>query len=172
MEKDNKTIETNEPTATTNNDYNYYIDEITKLKNSTVGKTEFEKLQAENKRLVETLATRKPVEQEAEKPVPKDLNKLWKEFGQIKQGDCAIWSKALEIRDESIKQEGYDPFTSPDKTLSQNPNEIQAYAQVAEVVKDCLEKAHGNDDVFISNLKAATYDDPNLVMYLNSKNKS
>ena len=150
-------------------DYNDYIEQIEKLKENTVDKAEYESLKAENKKLVETLATRKTNESTPNEEPKKDISKLWKEFRSIKSGDCKLWSNALEIRDETIKQEGYDPFTSPDKELSHNKNEMEAYENVAKVVKDCLEQAKGDDEVFRSVLKSRTYDDPSLVMYLKNK---
>lgn len=165
MEKEEETKKTEEPKK----DYNDYIEQIEKLKESTVDKAEYDALKAENKKLVETLSIRKTKEPTPNEEPKKDISKLWKDFRSIKNGDCKLWSKALEIREETIKQEGYDPFTSPDKELSHNKNEMEAYENVAKVVKDCLDQAKGDDEVFRSVLKAKTYDDPALVMYLKNK---
>ena len=54
-------------------DYNDYIEQIEKLKENTVDKAEYESLKAENKKLVETLATRKTSESVPTEEPKKDI---------------------------------------------------------------------------------------------------
>ncbi len=147
--------------ATNENDYQYYIDAIKDYQNNYVPKARFEKLQNENKQLVasltngELIATANP--QVAEK---KPIAELIKEMKKPKSS-IEMVEKALEFRERVLEETGEDCFVN---CLSKHsiPTE-QSYIsaqKTADIYRECLEYANGDDKVFINELQRRMIDNP------------
>ena len=147
--------------ATNENDYQYYIDAIKDYQNNYVPKARFEKLQNENKQLVasltngELIATANP--QVAEK---KPIAELIKEMKKPKSS-IEMVEKALEFRERVLEETGEDCFVN---CLSKHsiPTE-QSYIsaqKTADIYRECLDYANGDDKVFINELQRRMIDNP------------
>lgn len=153
MENEVKPIETNETD---------YISEIQKLKESTVDKGAYDKLLAENRRLISTLSTSPAVtEEQGEAPKP-DLQKLGRDFLNAKS-DCEIVRLSLEYRDACLALGERDPWLPTSSSYTPTESDIQGMNAYAAVMKDALEKANGNDKLFCSLVEASMpADDPTV----------
>lgn len=142
---------------TTGNDEDY-IETIKKLKETTVSKEEYEKLVADNKKLIETLANGGTIEKEEPKKV--DIKALREKLysDDVNMSNLEFCSTALELRDEIIKQGGGDPFLPVGKQIAPTAEDVQKANQVAEALKSCIDYAEGDSAVFTNELQRITID--------------
>lgn len=146
-----------EQKKTTGNDEDY-IETIKKLKETTVSKEEYEKLVADNKKLIETLANGGTIEKEEPKKV--DIKALREKLysDDVNMSNLEFCSTALELRDEIIKQGGGDPFLPVGKQIAPTAEDVQKANQVAEALKSCIDYAEGDSAVFTNELQRITID--------------
>ena len=157
-EQENLTNQTNE---TQENDYQYYIDAIKDYQNNYVPKARFEKLQNENKQLVASLTNGELVAaanpQVAEK---KSINDLIKEMRKPKSS-IEMVEKALEFRERVLEETGEDCFVNCLSTHSIPTEDSYRNAQkTADIYRECLDYANGDDKVFINELQRRMIDNP------------
>lgn len=135
-----------------------YIETIKKLKETTVSKEEYEKLVADNKKLIETLANGGTIEKEEPKKV--DIKALREKLysDDVNMSNLEFCSTALELRDEIIKQGGGDPFLPVGKQIAPTAEDVQKANQVAEALKSCIDYAEGDSAVFSNELQRITID--------------
>ena len=157
-EQENLTQQTNE---TQENDYQYYIDAIKDYQTNYVPKARFEKLQNENKQLVasltngELIAAAKP--QVTEK---KQINELIKEMKKPKSS-IEMVEKALEFRERVLEETGEDCFVNCLSTHSIPTEDSYKNAQkTADIYRECLDYANGDNEVFINELQRRMIDNP------------
>lgn len=156
-----------ETTETTTPDNNMYIDTINELKQNTVSKAQYEQLQAENKKLLDSLANgdyNKPAEPEKPKY---DMNQLRENFQ--KTAGCASniepWKAAIAYRKAHLAETGRDCFIPNNDCKEYNPTQetIDYYNDLANLVESCIEDSNGSDKLFFSLLCDRTTEDPTLV---------
>ena len=145
---------------------NNYLEAIKKLKESTVDKTEYEKLLEENKKLINTIVEQKPVEtKEEEDTKPQvDINKLRKElYGNSELSNLEYIDKTLQLRDALLQAGEPDPFIPTGSKYSPTDEDSAAANRVAEGLKHCVDyaKEYGYDsEVFTNELQRITIDVP------------
>lgn len=142
---------------TTGNDEDY-IDTIKKLKENTVSKEDYEKLVADNKKLIETLASGGTIEKEEPKKV--DIKALREKLysDDVNISNLEFCTTALELRNEIIKRGGGDPFLPVGKQIAPTAEDVQKANQVAEALQSCIEYAEGDSAVFTNELQRITID--------------
>ena len=145
---------------------NNYLEAIKKLKESTVDKTEYEKLLEENKKLINTIVEQKPVEtKEEEDTKPQvDINKLRRElYGNSELSNLEYIDKTLQLRDALLQAGEPDPFIPTGSKYSPTDEDSAAANRVAEGLKHCVDyaKEYGYDsEVFTNELQRITVDVP------------
>lgn len=136
-----------------------YIDIIQKLKESTVSRDEYDKLVADNKKLIETLAQGGTIDtgKEEEKV---DIDALRKELysDDVNLSACDYWEKTLKLRDEVMKQGAPDPFIPVGKNIAPTAEDVQKAENVEKAVRSCLEYADGDSEAFTNELQRITVD--------------
>ena len=140
-----------------------YINEIQKLKETTVSKEDYNKLKADNKKLIEALANGSTVEGKVEpqiEPVEKIQNLRKELFGSASNSmnDLDMVSKMLELRKEIIDNGGTDPFLPKGHKVRITDNDKECANRVANIYKECIEYADGDPDIFTSELQRRTVD--------------
>lgn len=145
------------------NDYQYYIDAIKDYQNNYVPKARFEKLQNENKQLVasltngELIAAANPQVSSVEK---KPITELIKEMKKPKSS-IEMVEKALEFRERVLEETGEDCFVNCLSTHSIPTEESYRNAQkTADIYRECLDYANGDNEVFINELQRRMVDNP------------
>ena len=134
-----------------------YINEIQKLKETTVSKEDYNKLKADNKKLIEALANGESIESKVDtkvEPIEK-INNLRKElFGSASNSmnDLDMVSKMLELRKEIIDNGGIDPFLPKGHKVRITDNDKECANRVARVLTECVEDAEGSNRRFMSNV--------------------
>ena len=134
-----------------------YIEQIKKLKESSVSKDDYNKLKADNKKLIDALANGTQVEGKVEPKVSavEKIQNLRKElFGSESNSmnDLDMVSKMLELRKEIIDNGGTDPFLPKGHKVRITDNDKECANRVARVLTECVEDAEGSNRRFMSNV--------------------
>lgn len=147
METENK-VEPNGNVETI--DADNYIDIVTKLKENTVSKEDYEKLQEENKKLANTIANGLTVQPKEEpKKAEVDINELRKNFLKENQSNLEYAENVLALRNALMeKNPEDDPFLPKGHNINATEQDKIDAQNVADVLEQCIELADGNSDVF------------------------
>lgn len=132
-----------------------YIQTINDLKANTVSKEEYLKLKEDNKKLLNSLVNGERVN---ESPELKDISQMRNDLLYKNHTNMDYIKRALELREETLKQTGKDIFVS-NSSITQPSREDYANAhEVAEAFQYCLDRAEGNESVFTSELQRIMVD--------------
>lgn len=139
-----------------------YLAAIKELKQNSVGREEYEKLKAENKKLIDAVVNGQPG-QEAQQVVvhtEDDINRLRNElFNSEKElSNLDYVSKALELREALMENGKPDPFIPVGKQISPTREDIEIAEKVAQVYKECIDYAEGDSQMFTNELMRRTKD--------------
>ena len=134
-----------------------YINEIQRLKETTVSKEDYNKLKADNKKLITALSNGTTIEGKVEPKVDPEvkIQNLRKElFGSESNSmnDLEMVSKMLDLRKEIIDNGGTDPFLPKGHKVRITDNDKECANRVARVLTECVEDAEGSNRRFMSNV--------------------
>ena len=152
----------NENVVTVEDNTNDYIDQIKKLKENSVSKDDYNKLKADNKKLIDALANGTQVEGVVEPKVSavENINNLRKKlFSKGSNLDNLEYCKtAVELRDALIKNGERDPFLPFGHNVVATESDHETAERVANVMKECIDYADGDSDIFTNELQRRTVD--------------
>ena len=140
------------------NNNQQYIDIIKDLKANTVSKDRYNQLMEENKTLLQSLVNGEvvtPVAPEVEKPPIEDLVN---EMRGRNISDISFVEKALEFRDRVLEETGEDCFVSKGHNITPTQESYIAAQRTADIYKECLEYANGDNQAFINELQRRMID--------------
>ena len=134
-----------------------YISEIQRLRETTVSKEDYNKLKADNKKLITALSNGTTIEGKVEpkvEPIEKIQNLRKELFGSESNSmnDLEMVSKMLELRKEIIDNGGTDPFLPKGHKVRITDNDKECANRVARVLTECVEDAEGSNRRFMSNV--------------------
>jgi len=135
-----------------------YISAINEMKQNSVSKDQYAKLQQENKKLLDALVSNKQIDAPEEKPV--DVNELRQKLFNNEQGlsNLEYIDTALKLRNALIEKGEADPFL-PVGSHTQVDYDMQEKAQgVADVLQECVDFAQGDSGIFTAELQRRTRD--------------
>lgn len=135
-----------------------YIEAIKKLKENTVSKEDYERVQEENKKLLQSLINGETIDPaEEEKP---DIDALRKELfsEECELNNLEYTSKALQLRTAIMEAGGIDPFLPYGKKIVPTEEDIETANRVAQVLQECVEYAEGDSAVFTNELQRRMID--------------
>lgn len=134
-----------------------YIEAIKEIKANTVDKEAYNKLKEENKKLLDSLINGEAINQQSH--VEKvDISELRKDLFNNEHSNIEYVEKALQLRDEIIKQGGKDPFLPYGEKILPTDEDIATANRVAEKLRECIEYADGNSDIFTTELQRIMID--------------
>lgn len=138
-----------------------YIAAINELKEKTVPKEQYAKLKEENSKLLKSLINGETIEADQEPPAP-DVDQLRKELfsGEDQFTNLEYVTKTLELRDALMEQGKPDPFLPIGHQIAPTSSDIEAANRVAKVMRECVDAANGDPDLFTSLLMRETVDTP------------
>ena len=148
MEEEKKAVSGTESQIDTNQDY---ISALNEMKQNTVPKEAYDKLRADNKKLLDTIVSGQSLEQtEVKQEV--DVDALRKElFGKSRKdlSNLEYVDKALQLRKALMEKGEQDPFVmKAGRTSSPEAEDFKKAERVASVLQECVDVADGNDSVF------------------------
>ena len=135
-----------------------YISAINEMKQNSVSKDQYAKLQMENKKLLDALVSNKQIDVPEEKPV--NVNELRQKLFRNEQGlsNLEYVDTALQLRKALIERGEADPFL-PVGSHTQVDYDMQEKAQsVADVLQECVDFAQGDSGIFTAELQRRTRD--------------
>ena len=150
-----------ENVVTVEDNTNDYIDQIKKLKESSVSKDDYNKLKADNKKLIDALANGTQIDVVEPKVSAVDkINELRKKlFSKGSNLDNLEYCKtAVELRDALIENGERDPFLPFGHNVVATDSDIESANRVANVMRECIEYADGDPDIFTNELQRRTVD--------------
>lgn len=134
-----------------------YIEAIKEMKQNSVSKSDYDKVKEENRRLLQSLVNGESIQKPVE---PVDVKKLRAElFGSENDySNLDFITRALQLRDAVIEQGGVDPFLPAGKNIAPTNEDVAVANHVADVLKECVEYAEGDNLVFTNELQRRMID--------------
>ena len=139
-----------------------YIAAIKQLKDNTVSKDDYNKLKADNKKLIDALANGTQLNDKVESKIDavENINNLRKKlFSKGSNLDNLEYCKtAVELRDALIENGERDPFLPFGHNVVATDSDYESANRVASVIKECIDYADGDSDIFTNELQRRTVD--------------
>lgn len=126
-----------------------YIEAIKEMKANSVSKEAYDKLQQENKQLLNSLVNGQSIEVEKEPEV--DIEALRKELYSTDNNMSSLEyvNKTLQLRKALMEKGELDPFVmKAGKLSSPEVDDFKKAERVASVLQECVDIADGNPVVF------------------------
>ena len=141
---------------------NDYIAQIKNLKENSVSKDDYDKLKADNKKLIDALANGSQINDKVEPKIDavENINNLRKKL--FSKGNdlnnLEYCDTALQLRDALIENGERDPFLPFGHNIVATDSDHETANRVATVMKECIDYADGDSDIFTNELQRRTVD--------------
>lgn len=139
-----------------------YIEAIKQLKENSVSKEAYQKLKDENKQLLDSLINGNQVEMQQMKPEITDeyVNGLRKKLFKADDGlsNLEYAKAAIELRDALLEKGEKDPFLPWGHNISPTDEDYVKADRVGQVLKECIDYADGDSELFTNELMRRTND--------------
>ena len=149
-------------TGTVEDNTQDYLAAIKELKQNSVDRSEYDKLRAENKKLIDAVVNGQPGQEEqvVVKHSKEQIDDLRNElFNSPKElNNLEYITKAMELREALIENGEPDPFLPVGKQISPTRDDLEGAEKVAQVYKECIDYAEGDSEVFTNELMRRTRD--------------
>ena len=149
-------------TGTVEDNTQDYITAIKELKQNSVDRSEYDKLRAENKRLIDAVVNGQPGQEEqvvvkhSKEQIDDLRNDLFNSPREL--NNLEFITKTMELREALMENGEPDPFLPVGKQISPTRDDIEGAEKVAQVYKECIEYAEGDSEVFTNELMRRTRD--------------
>ena len=149
-------------TGTVEDNTQDYIAAIKELKQNSVDRSEYDKLRAENKRLIDAVVNGQPGQEEqvvvkhSKEQIDDLRNELFNSPREL--NNLEFITKTMELREALMENGEPDPFLPVGKQISPTRDDIEGAEKVAQVYKECIEYAEGDSEVFTNELMRRTRD--------------
>lgn len=145
------------PTEETNENQKY-LDAIAELKKNSVSRAEYDKIRDENTMLLNSIVSGKTTEtasaEEANKPTIEEMR--GKIFNSDSLSNLDYWQNVLDLRDALIERGDNDPFLPYGQKIAPSEEDVNKANEVATVVRECIEYAEGDTQLFTNELQRRT----------------
>lgn len=141
------------------NDSIDYIEALKEMKQNSVTRESYDKLKADNQKLLNALVNGKEIDIKQEEPV--DINALRKEmFGNKDKtmSNLEYISNALKLRTALLERGERDPFLPYGDKVTLTAEQYDKANQVATVLQECIDFADGDSGIFTAELQRRTKD--------------
>ena len=149
-------------TGTVEDNTQDYLAAIKELKENSVNRSEYDKLRAENKRLIDAVVNGQPGQEEqvvvkhSKEQIDDLRNELFNSPREL--NNLEFITKTMELREALMENGEPDPFLPVGKQISPTRDDIEGAEKVAQVYKECIEYAEGDSEVFTNELMRRTRD--------------
>ena len=154
--------EENVNVVTVEDNTNDYIAQIKNLKENSVSKDDYNKLKADNKKLIDALANGTQVEGVVEPKVSavdkinECRKKLFSKGSNL--SNLEYCKTAVELRDALIENGERDPFLPFGHDVVATDSDYESAERVANIMKECIDYADGDSNIFTNELQRRTVD--------------
>ena len=149
-------------TGTVEDNTQDYLAAIKELKQNSVDRSEYDKLRAENKRLIDAVVNGQPGQEEpvftkhSKEQIDDLRNELFNSPREL--NNLEYVTKAMELREALMENGEPDPFLPVGKQISPTRDDLEGAEKVAQVYKECIDYAEGDSEVFTNELMRRTRD--------------
>ena len=149
-------------TGTVEDNTQDYLAAIKELKQNSVDRSEYDKLRAENKKLIDAVVNGQPGQEEqvvvrhSKEQIDDLRNDLFNSPREL--NNLEFITKAMELREALMENGEPDPFLPVGKQISPTRDDIEGAEKVAQVYKECIDYAEGDSEVFTNELMRRTRD--------------
>ena len=133
-----------------------YLAAINELKQNSVNREDYNKLKAENKKLLDSIVNGTSVE--VQMPQSKSIDELRAAYLKEDQTNIEYISNALKLREALIAEGKPDPFLPIGEQILPTDEDIAAANKVASVLQECVDYAEGDSAVFTNELQRRLVD--------------
>ena len=139
-----------------------YLAAIKELKQNSVDRSEYDKLRAENKKLIDAVVNGQPGQEEpvftkhSKEQIDDLRNELFNSPREL--NNLEYVTKAMELREALMENGEPDPFLPVGKQISPTRDDLEGAEKVAQVYKECIDYAEGDSEVFTNELMRRTRD--------------
>lgn len=144
-------------------DNNTYIEAIKEMRKNTVNRSDYEKLQEENRNLLKSLVNGETIDLPADKE-PVDINALRKDLFLKEHNNLDYAKGLLELREAVKNESGEDIFLPKGHGVQITQADYDTAEKVATAFQHCIDYAEGDSEIFTTELMRITQDNfrPNL----------
>ena len=149
-------------TGTVEDNTQDYLAAIKELKENSVNRSDYDKLRAENKKLIDAVINGAPGQEEpaftkhSKEQIDDLRNELFNSPREL--NNLEYVTKAMELREALIENGEPDPFLPVGKQISPTRDDLEGAEKVAQVYRECIEYAEGDSEVFTNELMRRTRD--------------
>lgn len=149
-------------TGTVEDNTQDYLAAIKELKQNSVDRSEYDKLRAENKKLIDAVVNGQPGQEEpvftkhSKEQIDDLRNELFNSPREL--NNLEYVTKAMELREALMENGEPDPFLPVGKQISPTRDDLEGAEKVAQVYKECIDYAEGDSEVFTNELMRRTRD--------------
>ena len=149
-------------TGTVEDNTQDYLAAIKELKEKSVDRSEYDKLRAENKKLIDAVVNGQPGQEEqvvvkhSKEQIDELRNDLFNSPREL--SNLEYITKAMELREALMENGEPDPFLPVGKQISPTRDDLEGTEKVAQVYRECIDYAEGDSEVFTNELMRRTRD--------------
>ena len=149
-------------TGTVEDNTQDYLAAIKELKQNSVDRSEYDKLRAENKKLIDAVVNGQPGQEEptvvkhSKEQIDELRNDLFNSPREL--NNLEYITKAMELREALMENGEPDPFLPVGKQISPTRDDLEGAEKVAQVYRECIDYAEGDSEVFTNELMRRTRD--------------
>ena len=149
-------------TGTVEDNTQDYLAAIKELKEKSVDRSEYDKLRAENKKLIDAVVNGQPGQEEqvvvkhSKEQIDDLRNDLFNSPREL--NNLEFITKTMELREALMENGEPDPFLPVGKQISPTRDDLEGAEKVAQVYKECIDYAEGDSEVFTNELMRRTRD--------------
>ena len=149
-------------TGTVEDNTQDYLAAIKELKQNSVDRSEYDKLRAENKKLIDAVVNGQSGQEEpvftkhSKEQIDELRNELFNSPRDL--NNLEYITKAMELREALMENGKPDPFLPVGKQISPTRDDLEGAEKVAQVYKECIDYAEGDSEVFTNELMRRTRD--------------
>ena len=134
-----------------------YLAAIKELKQNSVDRAEYDKLRAENKKLLDSIVNGQSVEVESV-PEKKSIEELRNAYLKEDQTNLEYITNTLKLREALIAEGKPDPFLPIGEQIMPTDEDVATANKVAQVLQECVDYAEGDSAVFTNELQRRLVD--------------
>lgn len=134
-----------------------YLAAIKELKQNSVDRAEYDKLRAENKKLLDSIVNGQSVEIEPQAP-KKSIEELREAYLKEDQTNLEYITNTLNLRKALIEEGKPDPFLPIGNQILPTDEDVAAANKVATILQECVDYAEGDSSVFTNELQRRLVD--------------
>ena len=133
-----------------------YLEAIKDLKQNSVNRSEYDKLKAENKKLLDSIVNGQTIDVANEAPTLRDPDVIREELFNHEHTNLEYVKLMLELRNTLIAKGERDPFLPFGSQIAPTPEDVEKAEKAAQIYQECIDYADGDSKLFTQELQRHT----------------